>query len=78
MQVGKLDAAFQFSEPAARTRVDDIPGPFDDTSIWVRYMPYCLVYSVLRGIFSVPNRSVHCFLMQHESRVFPIDACQGV
>ena len=60
MQVGKLDAAFQFRKPAARARVDDIPGPFDDTSIWVRYMPYCRVnHSVLRGLFSVPNRSAH-------------------
>jgi hypothetical protein len=37
MQVGKLDANFDFSKDAARTSTDNLPGPFNETPIWLNF-----------------------------------------
>jgi hypothetical protein len=37
LQVGKLDADYEFGKAAARDRVDNLPGPFQETPIWLNF-----------------------------------------
>jgi hypothetical protein len=37
LQVGKLDADYEFGKDEARKRVDHLPGPFQETPIWLNF-----------------------------------------